>query len=62
MVRQNISFMESYEDRIISQINLIKTKLERAEKSGFTNDSKFQILKESKSLLKGRIYIKQSLI
>jgi len=55
MVRQNISFMESYEDRIISQINLIKTKLERAEKSGFTNDSKFQILKESKSLLKGRI-------
>jgi len=37
------------------QINWIKTKLERAERSGFTNDSKFQILKESKSLLNEKI-------
>ena len=37
------------------QINWIKAKLERAEKSGFTNDSKAEILKESKSLLNDRI-------
>ncbi len=35
------------------QIDWITTKLERAEKSGFTNDSKAQILAESKSLLNG---------
>ncbi len=33
------------------QIDWISLKLERAEKSGFTNDSKEQILKESKSML-----------
>ncbi len=33
------------------QINYIKNKLEKAEKSGFTNDSKEQILAKSKSLL-----------
>jgi antitoxin ParD1/3/4 len=33
------------------EIDWIKTKLERAEKSGFTNDSKEQILAQSKSLL-----------
>lgn len=33
------------------QINWIKSKLEKAEKSGFTNDSKEQILAKSKSLL-----------
>jgi len=33
------------------QINWIKKKIEKAEKSGFTNDDKNQILKESKSLL-----------
>ncbi|MCH4824676.1 type II toxin-antitoxin system ParD family antitoxin [Gramella lutea] len=33
------------------QINYIKNKLEKAEKSGFTNDSKEQILARSKSLL-----------
>ncbi|APU69554.1 MULTISPECIES: ribbon-helix-helix domain-containing protein [Flavobacteriaceae] len=33
------------------QINYIKSKLEKAEKSGFTNDSKEQILAKSKSLL-----------
>ena len=41
-----------------AQVNWIKAKLERAEKSGFTNDSKADILKESKSLLNVRILIK----
>jgi antitoxin ParD1/3/4 len=35
------------------QINLIRLKLDKAEKSGFTNDSKSDILKLSKSLLNG---------
>lgn len=35
------------------QIDWISSKLKRAEKSGFTNDSKEQILAESKSLLNG---------
>ncbi len=35
------------------QIDWINTKLEKAENSGFTNDSKEQILKQSKSLLNG---------
>jgi antitoxin ParD1/3/4 len=34
-----------------SQIDWISSKLERAEKSGFTTDSKEQILAQSKSLL-----------
>lgn len=36
-----------------SQIDWISSKLERAEKSGFTSDSKNQILTQSKSLLNG---------
>lgn len=35
------------------QIDWLKAKLEKAENSGFTNDSKEQILKQSKSLLNG---------
>ena len=35
------------------QIDWISSKLERAENSGFTNDSKAQILIKSKSLLNG---------
>lgn len=35
------------------QIDWIKTKLEKAEKSGFTNDSKEQILAQSRSLMNG---------
>jgi len=35
------------------QIDWISSKLERAEKSGFTNNSKEQILAKSKSLLNG---------
>ncbi len=35
------------------QIDWIRTKLERAEKGGFTNASKAQILAESKLLLNG---------
>lgn len=34
-----------------SQIDWISSKLEKAEKSGFTSDSKEQILAQSKSLL-----------
>jgi len=37
------------------QIDWIKAKLEKAENSGFTNDSKEQILNQSKSLLNGQI-------
>ena len=33
------------------EIDWIRTKLEKSESSGFTNDSKEQILKQSKSLL-----------
>lgn len=33
------------------QIDWIRSKIENAEKSGFTNDTKEQILKQSKSLL-----------
>lgn len=35
------------------QIDIIRLKLERAEKSGFTSDSKSEILKQSKRLLNG---------
>ncbi len=35
------------------QIDWISSKLERAERSGFTNDSKEQILSQSKALLNG---------
>lgn len=35
------------------QIDLIRMKLDRAEKSGFTTDSKSEILKKAKSLLNG---------
>jgi len=35
------------------QIDLIRMKLDRAEKSGFTSDSQSQILKQAKSLLNG---------
>ena len=36
-----------------AQIDWIRTKLEKGEKSGFTNDSKEQILAQSKSFLDG---------
>lgn len=36
-----------------NQIDLIRLKLDRAEKSGFTTDSKSEILKQSKNLLNG---------
>ena len=36
-----------------AQIDWIKSKLEKAENSGFTDDSKEQILSQSKSLLNG---------
>ncbi len=35
------------------QIDWIRAKLEKAEANGFTNDSKEQILNQSKSLLNG---------
>ena len=35
------------------KIDLIRLKLEKAESSGFTNDSKKKILAQSKSLLNG---------
>ena len=36
-----------------AQIDWIRAKLEKSEGSGFTNDTKDQILKQSKSLLNG---------
>ena len=36
-----------------AQIDWIRTKLEKAENSGFTTDSKNEILAQSKSLLNG---------
>ena len=35
------------------QIDWVKSKLDKAESSGFTNDNKEQILAQSKSLLNG---------
>ena len=35
------------------QIDLIRLKIDRAEKSGFTSDSKSEILKQSKKWLNG---------
>ena len=37
------------------QIDCISSKIELAEKSGFTNQTKSQILAESKSLLNGKL-------
>jgi len=36
-----------------AQVDWIRAKLERSERSGFTEDTKDQILKQSKSLLNG---------
>ena len=36
-----------------AQIDWIRAKIDRAEESGFTEDSKEQILKQSKALLNG---------
>ena len=36
-----------------AQIDWLRAKLEKSERSGFTDDSKEQILKQSKSLLNG---------
>lgn len=36
-----------------AQIDWIRAKLEKSEKSGFTSESKEEILKQSKSLLNG---------
>ncbi len=38
-----------------AQIDWIRAKLETSERSGFTSDSKEEILKRSKSLLSGKI-------
>ena len=43
----------------ISFVDLIKLKLERAESSGFTDDSKSEILALSKKLLNGEISIER---
>lgn len=37
------------------QIDWVRVKLEKAEKSGFTDDNKEQILAQSKSSLNGRV-------
>ena len=37
------------------QIDYIRAKIEKSEESGFTKDSKSQILKQSKALLHGKL-------
>ncbi len=37
------------------QVDFIRTKLDKSESNGFTDDSKEQILKQSKLLLNGQI-------
>lgn len=38
-----------------TQVDWLRAKLETAERSGFTNDSKEEILKQSKALLNGEL-------
>jgi antitoxin ParD1/3/4 len=38
-----------------AQIDFVRTKIEKSEESGFTNDTKSQILKQSKALLHGKL-------
>ena len=38
-----------------SQVDWIRAKLDKAERSGFTEDTKEQILKQSKSLIDGEL-------
>lgn len=38
-----------------SQVDWIRAKLDKAERNGFTEDTKEQILKQSKSLLDGEL-------
>ena len=38
-----------------AQIDFVRAKIEKSEESGFTNDSKSQILKQSKALLHGKL-------
>jgi len=38
-----------------AHIDWIRAKLEKSERSGFTEDAKEQILKQSKSMLNGRL-------
>ncbi len=40
------------------QIDWIRAKLERSERSGFTDNTKEQILKQSKSLIDGEVQAK----
>ena len=40
------------------QVDFIRAKLEKSERSGFTDNTKEQILKQSKSLLNGQIQVK----
>ena len=37
------------------QVDFIRAKLDKSESNGFTEDTKIQILKQSKSLLNGQI-------
>jgi antitoxin ParD1/3/4 len=38
-----------------TQVDFIRAKLDKSESSGFTDDTKEQILKQSKSLLSGQL-------
>ncbi len=51
MARKNISSTDFNRESTRVQLDWITTKLESAEKSGFTQDTKQQLLAQSKSLL-----------
>lgn len=51
MSKQNSSCTEPNSDSLKAQIDWIRVKLEKSENSGFTDDNREEILKQSKSLL-----------
>jgi antitoxin ParD1/3/4 len=58
MPRQSISSTKPDDEWLKAQMDWLRAKLEISEKSGFTTDTKEQILNQSKSILNGRIQTK----
>jgi hypothetical protein len=57
MSRQIKSFKKPNDEQLKAQTDWLRAKLERAENSGFTTDSKEQILMQSKAMLNQNIGI-----
>ena len=51
MNKQRISSNQPNDEWLKSQVDWLRAKLKKAEKSGFTNDSKEEILLQSKLLM-----------